>query len=93
MIEPTSHLLTLDGLRMRYLAAGAGRPLILLHGGGTDSAALSWGEADGLVPLAAAVEACGRLRDCRLAVLAGAGHWAQRERPGEFVGVVEGFLG
>ena len=31
------------GVRTHYLAAGAtGRPVVLLHGGGTDSASLSW---------------------------------------------------
>lgn len=34
----------LDGIRVHYLFAGkSGSPLLLLHGGGTDSAALSWG--------------------------------------------------
>ncbi len=78
------HEVLRGGLRTCYLDRlhEIGAPTLMVHG-----------EADGLVPLAAAVEACGRLRDCRLAVLAGAGHWAQRERPGEFVEVVEGFLG
>lgn len=35
-----------DGLRIHYLQAGeSGSPVMLLHGGGTDSAALSWKEA------------------------------------------------
>lgn len=37
------------GVRTHYLAAGAtGRPLVLLHGGGTDSASLSWRPSMGL---------------------------------------------
>ncbi|MFC4358938.1 alpha/beta fold hydrolase [Halobium salinum] len=30
------------GLRVRYLVAGDGSPVVLLHGGGVDSATLSW---------------------------------------------------
>jgi pimeloyl-ACP methyl ester carboxylesterase len=30
------------GLRIHYLTAGTGTPVLLLHGGGTDSASLSW---------------------------------------------------
>lgn len=41
-----------DGMRLHCLTAGAsGSPVILLHGGGLDSAALSWGEVMG--PLSA----------------------------------------
>lgn len=36
--------INLMGLRVHYLQSGdIGKPLLLLHGGGTDSAALSWG--------------------------------------------------
>src|SRR6266700_7183242 len=36
--------LTIDGLRIRYFSAGeSGSPVILLHGGGIDSALISWG--------------------------------------------------
>ena len=39
----TSHFVDVDGIKIRYLRAGhAGEPLILLHGGGIDSATLSW---------------------------------------------------
>lgn len=34
----------LDGLRVNYVVAGSGPPLVLLHGGGLDSAAVSWKE-------------------------------------------------
>jgi pimeloyl-ACP methyl ester carboxylesterase len=51
------------------------------------------GEADSLVPLKCAEEASRRIPDARLVVLQGAGHWAQRERPGEFLEVVGEFLG
>lgn len=33
-----------DGVRVRYLVAGEGPPVVLLHGGGVDSAELSWRE-------------------------------------------------
>ena len=50
------------------------------------------GSADSLVPLRYAKEACWRIPDCRLEVLQGAGHWAQRDQPEGFVAVVEEFL-
>ena len=34
----------LDGLGVRYLVAGEGPPIVLVHGGGMDSAAVSWRE-------------------------------------------------
>lgn len=34
----------LDGPRVRYLVAGDGPPVVLVHGGGMDSAAVSWRE-------------------------------------------------
>lgn len=40
--------LDIDGLRIRYFSAGeSGSPVILLHGGGVDSALISWGAAIG----------------------------------------------
>ena len=40
--------LEVDGLRIHYLAAGeTGSPVILLHGGGLDSASFSWGNVIG----------------------------------------------
>ena len=50
------------------------------------------GSADTLVPLELAREAHWRIPDCRLEVLPGAGHWAQREQPERFVAAVEEFL-
>ena len=50
------------------------------------------GSEDTLVPLQLAKEACWRIPDCRMAVLTGAGHWAQRDRPAEFLDAVEDFL-
>ncbi len=39
----------IGGVRTHYLAAGStGRPVVLLHGGGTDSASLSWHSSMGL---------------------------------------------
>jgi len=46
MIEAKENSVTLDGLRVQYFTAGErGSPVVLLHGGGTDSAMLSWREA------------------------------------------------
>lgn len=56
-------------------------PVLIIHGG-----------LDTLVPLKYAQEACRRIPDCRLEVLTGAGHWAQRERPEDFVGLANEFL-
>lgn len=50
------------------------------------------GGADTLVPLKYAKEACWMIPDCRLEVLPGAGHWAQRDLPERFLEVVEEFL-
>jgi pimeloyl-ACP methyl ester carboxylesterase len=42
--------LDIDGLRIRYFSAGEdGPPMIFLHGGGIDSALISWGAAIGLL--------------------------------------------
>ena len=70
-------------LRTNYMARlGEIRaPALIVHG-----------EADTLVPLKYAEEACRRIPDCRLEVLSGAGHWAQRERPHQFVRLVDKFL-
>ncbi|CAG0928191.1 4,5:9,10-diseco-3-hydroxy-5,9, 17-trioxoandrosta-1(10),2-diene-4-oate hydrolase [Thermoflexales bacterium] len=39
----TSHWVTVQGLKIHYLAAGeTGSPVVLLHGAGVDSASLSW---------------------------------------------------
>lgn len=39
----SQHFIEVNGIRTHYLRAGtAGPPVLLLHGGGTDSAALSW---------------------------------------------------
>lgn len=72
------------GLRTNYLdhLDRIKAPTLIIHGG-----------ADTLVPVSLAEEACRRIPDCRIIVLAGAGHWSQRERPEEFVEAVEGFLG
>jgi pimeloyl-ACP methyl ester carboxylesterase len=44
--EITQHATTVDGLDITYYQAGSrGSPVVLLHGGGTDSAMLSWREA------------------------------------------------
>ncbi|WP_225741277.1 alpha/beta fold hydrolase [Halorussus halophilus] len=34
----------LSGLRVNYVVEGSGPPVVLLHGGGLDSATLSWKE-------------------------------------------------
>jgi pimeloyl-ACP methyl ester carboxylesterase len=71
-------------LRSNYMdrLAEVRAPTLIVHG-----------EADTLVPLKYAEEACRRIPDCRMVVLKGAGHWAQRERPEEFLAAAEGFLG
>jgi len=56
-------------------------PTLLVHG-----------ELDGGVPLACAEEAHQRIIGSQLVVFKGAGHWAQRERPQEFIDVVRKFL-
>ena len=53
---------------------------------------LIWGGNDPLFPLAHAVNAHGLIRRSRLAVLEGAGHTPQAERPEEFNRVLENFL-
>ncbi len=71
------------GLRTNFmprLDQVAARTLIV-HGG-----------ADTLVPVQYAKEACWMIPDCRLEVLPGAGHWAQRDRPEEFITLVNEFL-
>jgi pimeloyl-ACP methyl ester carboxylesterase len=72
-----------DRLRTNYMPRlGEVRaPTLIIHG-----------SADTLVPLLCAKEACWLIPDCRLEVLEGAGHWAQRERPGESLAAVEAFL-
>lgn len=50
------------------------------------------GEKDALVPLDLAREASKQVKNGRIEVLSGAGHWSQREKPEEFVGFVEKFL-
>jgi pimeloyl-ACP methyl ester carboxylesterase len=53
---------------------------------------LIWGDNDPLFPLAHAVNAHSLIRRSRLAVLEGAGHTPQAERPEEFNRVLENFL-
>ena len=53
---------------------------------------LIWGDNDPLFPMAHAVNAHGLIRRSRLAVLEGAGHTPQAERPEEFNRVLEHFL-
>jgi pimeloyl-ACP methyl ester carboxylesterase len=42
--EATERYVDVDGTRVRCLVAGDGPPVVLLHGGGLDSAELSWRE-------------------------------------------------
>jgi pimeloyl-ACP methyl ester carboxylesterase len=53
---------------------------------------LIWGDNDPLFPLAHAVKAHSLIRRSRLAVMEGAGHTPQAERPEEFNRVLEHFL-
>lgn len=71
------------GLRTNYMSqlGQITAPTLIIHG-----------EADTLVPTRYAREACRMIPDCRLEVLEGAGHWAQRDQPGKFTGLVRKFL-
>ena len=53
---------------------------------------LIWGANDPLFPLSHATRAHGLIPDCRLAVIEGAGHSPQAERPEEFNRVLHAFL-
>jgi pimeloyl-ACP methyl ester carboxylesterase len=53
---------------------------------------LIWGADDPLFPVAHALRAHGLIPDCRLAVIEGAGHTPQAERPEEFNRVLHAFL-
>jgi pimeloyl-ACP methyl ester carboxylesterase len=53
---------------------------------------LIWGANDPLFPLSHATRAKGLIPDCRLAVIEGAGHTPQAERPEEFNRVLHAFL-
>jgi pimeloyl-ACP methyl ester carboxylesterase len=53
---------------------------------------LIWGADDPLFPLSHATRAHGMIPDCRLAVIEGAGHTPQAERPEEFNRVLASFL-
>jgi pimeloyl-ACP methyl ester carboxylesterase len=53
---------------------------------------LIWGANDPLFPLSHATRAHGLISDCRLAVIEGAGHSPQAERPEEFNRVLHAFL-
>jgi len=53
---------------------------------------LIWGADDPLFPVAHATRAHGLIPDCRLAVIEGAGHTPQAERPEEFNRVLHAFL-
>ncbi len=50
------------------------------------------GEKDSSVPVKSAIAASKTIPDCRLHVMKGCKHWAQKERPEEFVQVLREFL-
>jgi pimeloyl-ACP methyl ester carboxylesterase len=54
---------------------------------------LIWGSNDPLFPVEHATRAHAMIADCRLAVIEGAGHTPQAERPDEFNRVLHAFLG
>lgn len=72
-----------NGLRTVYLdrLREIKNPTLIVHG-----------EKDSAVPLACAEEAHRLIAGSQLVVLKGAGHWAQRERPEEFIQAVSQFL-
>jgi phosphate transport system protein len=82
-VDALKHEVLRDRLRSNFMPelGEIVAPTLIVHGG-----------ADTLVPLKYAEEACRHIPDCRLEVLPGAGHWAQRERPAEFVRLVNEFL-
>ncbi|MCT2582145.1 alpha/beta fold hydrolase [Actinophytocola gossypii] len=79
------------------------RTVLLLHGGGTDSASLSWG---GVGPRLAAAgysvvapdhpgyghSPADLIPDARLVIAPGAGHWVQRDAPDLTVRAMTEFL-
>jgi pimeloyl-ACP methyl ester carboxylesterase len=71
------------GLRTNYMPQldQIAAPTLIIHG-----------SADTLVPLKYAKDASWRIPDCRLEVLKGAGHWAQRDQPEAFVAAMNEFL-
>lgn len=50
------------------------------------------GEQDGIVPMASSREAAGAVPGSKLRTVAGAGHWVNREKPGEFNALLREFL-
>jgi pimeloyl-ACP methyl ester carboxylesterase len=50
------------------------------------------GEKDTLVPLEASQEAHGLIQDAELKIMAGCGHWPQRDNPEEFNRLMREFL-
>jgi pimeloyl-ACP methyl ester carboxylesterase len=59
-METTHHFIEVNGIRTHYLLAGEGpETIVLAHGGGLDSASLSW---DLLIPDLAAVDGGNRFR-------------------------------
>jgi len=75
--------LTWDGLKTVYMdrLGEIKAKTLIIHG-----------EKDTLVPLEASREANGLIQDAELKIMAGCGHWPQRDNPEEFNKVVREFL-
>jgi len=75
--------LTWNGLKTNYLERlhEIDKPTLIIHGG-----------KDSLVPLNCSREAQGLIKGSKLYIMAGSGHWPQRDNPAEFNRVVKGFF-
>lgn len=86
-----AYLSTVRSLARRHTMNG-GPDLVGALAGARLPVQLIWGSRDPLFPVAHALEAHRRLPRSRLAVLEGAGHSPQAERPDDFNRIVEDFV-
>lgn len=106
-IAVEEHNVEIDGLPIRYLSAGEGPPLVLLHGAGDNSLGevqvdrlpslkiptlIVWGATDRVFPDSHAREAGVRLQEGSLALIPNCGHMPHVECPDRFLGALNEFL-